>query len=86
MNYYSYNSILRSIFRLSLFGAPTAGVAYLGSYESTVLVNEINEKYLHRFIKFKRTGDVKYLDPDDMIFQNMMASAKMMGPPGGMMF
>ena len=71
--------------RLSLFGLPTAAVAYWGSYENTVHVNEINEKYLHRFIKFKRTGEVSYLDPDDMIFQNMMNSAKMMQPPGGMM-
>lgn len=59
-------------------------VAYLGTIEERETVSEINQKYMKRLTAFQRTGDVKYLDPDDQIFHRMMSGAAMMQGRQGM--
>ena len=81
-NYFSWKPYFRIPTRLLLFGTPTFGFAYLNSFSEMHEINTIGTKYEDRFIKFQKTGNIKYIDPDDAIFENMILSSQMTQPQG----
>ncbi|EAR85342.1 hypothetical protein TTHERM_00471150 (macronuclear) [Tetrahymena thermophila SB210] len=68
LNIFGWNKFLRLAFRIPLFISPFFLFAN-NTMDKVEELQKIQRKYFIRYKRFERTGNIKYLDPDNVLLQ-----------------